>query len=74
MVLTWWHKLFPQGQSGVQRGDRRARVRQRLMQKPLLTPAVMASENVTLKGVDTTHEALSSGRNVSDARPGRRQR
>jgi hypothetical protein len=36
MVRTWWHKLFSQGQSGVQRGDRRARVRQRRMQKPWL--------------------------------------
>jgi probable HAF family extracellular repeat protein len=36
MVRTWWHKLFSQGQSGVQRGDRRAGVGQRLMQKPLL--------------------------------------
>src|SRR6516164_8883033 len=36
MVRTLWHKLFSQGQLGVQRGDRRARVRQRRMQKPLL--------------------------------------
>src|SRR6516225_5778885 len=36
MVRTWWHKLFSKGQSGVQRGDRRARVRQRLLQKPWL--------------------------------------
>src|SRR5262249_29249449 len=31
-----WHKLFLQRQSGAQRGDRRAHVRQRLRQKPLL--------------------------------------
>jgi probable HAF family extracellular repeat protein len=36
MVRTWWHKLFSQGQSGVQRGHRWARVRQRRRQKPLL--------------------------------------
>ena len=32
MVRTWCHKRFSQGQSGAQRGARRARVRQRLMQ------------------------------------------
>src|SRR6516164_7912191 len=36
MVRTWWHKLFSQGQSGVQHGARRARVRQPRRQKPLL--------------------------------------
>jgi probable HAF family extracellular repeat protein len=36
MVRTLWHKLFSQGQSGVPRGDRRIRVRQRWLQKPLL--------------------------------------
>src|SRR5262249_37230294 len=36
MVFTLRHKLFLQGQSGAQRGDRRAGVRERLVQKPLL--------------------------------------
>jgi hypothetical protein len=36
MVRTWWQKLFSQGQSGVPRGDRWVRVRQRRMKKPWL--------------------------------------
>jgi len=36
MVSTLWQRLFSQGQSDVQRGDRRARVRQRRIPKPWL--------------------------------------
>jgi probable HAF family extracellular repeat protein len=36
MVRTWWHKLFSPGPSGVQRGGRRAGVRQRRRQQPWL--------------------------------------
>jgi probable HAF family extracellular repeat protein len=36
MLRTLWHKLFSQAQSGVPRSDRRIRVRQRSLQKPLL--------------------------------------
>src|SRR6516164_1740318 len=38
MIRIWWQKLRTQGQSRAHRGFHSARVRQRLMHKPVLEP------------------------------------
>ena len=64
MVRTWWHKLFSQGQWGVQRGARRARVRQRLRQKPLL----QSLEDRCLLSYSVTDLGILPGATASFAR------
>jgi hypothetical protein len=66
MVRTWWHKLFSQGQSGIHRGDRRARVRQGRRQKPWLE----SLEDRTLPSLfaPVIYDARGGGLAVGDLR------
>jgi probable HAF family extracellular repeat protein len=69
MGRTWWHKLFSEGQSGVQRGYRRARVRQPRMQKPLLESleerCLLSYQITNLGALASTDDSFANGINNS---------
>ena len=66
MVRTWWHKLFSQGQSGAQRGDRWARVRQRLRLRLALEP--LEGRDLPSLFAPVVYDARGGGLAVGDLR------